>query len=40
MEPANCDVLAGAIAKKLHHLTQEYTSEMQRLGERLDTGHF
>jgi hypothetical protein len=40
MEPANCDALAQAIAKQMCHFAQEYASDMQRLGERLDSRHY
>jgi hypothetical protein len=40
MEPANRDALAQAIAKQICHFAQEYASDMQKLGERLETHHY
>lgn len=39
MESANRDALAQAIAKQMCHFAQGYASDMQKLGERLESRH-
>jgi hypothetical protein len=40
MESANRDALAQAIGKQMCHFAQGYASDMQKLGEQLETRHY